>query len=158
MGARSVDRAASFGTRVRPRIEGGWSDLEDGHVGVPTGQEAEVVRVVCCDDSTAEADCGGYSESVDGHLAPGTCIGEEVPCDPCNPGAGGDDLCEPSSEQCVDRLVGTVSAVQLDKHCGGDPYRRVPAVRAAHRCAHALVTTRVLAGTGECGDCFAVED
>src|SRR3546814_17332536 len=92
MGARSVDRAASFGTRVRPRIEGGWSDLEDGHVGVPTGQEAEVVRVVCCDDSTAEADCGGHRETVDGHRATCTSSVGEVPCALSTQGAAGDEL------------------------------------------------------------------
>lgn len=79
-------------------------------------------RVLCCDDSTAKGDCGGDSERVDRQLAPGTGIGEEMPgdpCDPCDPGAGGHDLCEPSSEQRVERLDGSVPAVQLDDHCGG---------------------------------------
>jgi hypothetical protein len=62
---------------------------------MPTSEEAKVVRIVCCDDPTAEADRRGHSESVNRQLASDTGIGEEVPGDPCNPGPGGHNLGNP---------------------------------------------------------------
>src|SRR5690606_8714104 len=55
-------------------------------------------------------------------------------------------------------LVVTVTAVQLDEHGRGDAHRRVAAVRALQGGADAPVPHGVLAGTGERGDGFAVED
>lgn len=133
-------------------------DGEDRHIPVPCGEKTEIVGIVCGHNTTAESDRRRHNERVDRHLAPGVALREKVTRDPSRPSTRRHDLREASGENCVDRLVDAVTAIQLDKHRRWDSHGGVPPMRAPHRSADALVSLQVLPWTGEGGDGFAVQD
>lgn len=121
-------------------------------------EAAHILRVVRRDDATAESHAGRNHQRVDRHLAPSVGIREEMARDASHPGSCRDDLGESPNEDAVDRLVDTPPPIQLDKHRGRDPNRRVSSMGAPHRGANPLMPLAVLLRASERGDGLAIED
>lgn len=144
-----------------PDVSGGLierSDLENGDVGVTSGESSHVARIVRCDDAAAESHRSRDDERINGHLTPGSSVREEMASDPSHPGSRRDNLRETPSQHRIDRLVDTPPAVQLDEYRRRDPNRRIPSMRATHRRSDPLMSLEALVWTCERGHGLAVKN
>lgn len=113
------------------------------------GEVLEVTRIVREDQASAETNCRGHDQRIDGHLAPASDSCKQVTGDPGDAHPRGHHSGEPATEHAIYCFVRAATSVELDEHGRRHTHRLVAPLGGAQRGSDPFVPPAILTRAGQ---------